>query len=234
MIFGRKKLIKNFKFDIQLDGIEIARVATTKFLGIYIDDKLSWNNQIANLSKRVAINVNILNKAVPKLNATASLMLYYAIIQSHLSYCTIVWGGTSNKNIELLLRLQKKALRIITRSKYREHASPLFKNLRLLKMKDLYKIQIALYVHKHIYNHVSFPAQNSSFVKFKEAPNDHDTRNATHRLFVLAYKTDIRGKSISFIGPRTWNSLPINIRCIISPHEFKRKLITYMTSLYEE
>lgn len=213
--------------------MKVSRVTSTKFLGIFIDEKLNWNEHILYLSKKVSVNVFLLRKVCPKINAKTSLMLYYALIYSHLSYCTLVWGGSSKKNLERLLKLQKKAVRIITYSKYLEHTNPLFKNLSLLKVIDIYRMQIASYMHKHVYCCPSRILSNSLSTP-QGAPTVYATRNSGNRLFIQAYRTDLRGKSITLIGPRIWNSLPLCLRNIPSPAIFKRKLKSHLISPYNE
>ena len=231
--FGKKKISKNFKFKISMEGVEIDQVNSTKFLGVFIDEKLNWKEQILKLSRKISINVHVLRKVCPKIDSKSSLMLYYALIQSHLSYCTMVWGGTCKMNLEILLKLQKKAIRIITCSKYLEHTNPIFRNLRLLRVGDLYKLQVALFVHKHNYNYFSYTSLNH-FFHLQRAPNTHATRNVSHRLFIQSYRTEVRGKSINFIGPRIWNSIPLDIRTIQNPIEFKKNLKSFMISLYTQ
>ena len=51
MVFGRKRLSRNFNFNIEIDGTKIDQVKSTKFLGVFIDDKLTWNSNILKLTK---------------------------------------------------------------------------------------------------------------------------------------------------------------------------------------
>ena len=45
-------------------------------------------------------------------------MFYKAYIQPHLDYCSIIWGSTKQSNIQVLLRLQRRACRIILGEQY--------------------------------------------------------------------------------------------------------------------
>ena len=55
----------------------------------------------------------------------------------HINYCLLIWGASSNVNG--LCSLQKKILRIATASDYIAHTEPIFKNLDMLNIEDLYK-----------------------------------------------------------------------------------------------
>ena len=74
--------------------------------------------------------------------------LYYSLILSHLQYCTLLWANTYSSCLNKLRILQKKTIRIITQSHYLAHTDPLFSKLKLLKLDDLYKHQLGIYMYK--------------------------------------------------------------------------------------
>ena len=63
--------------------------------------------------------------------------LYYAFIYPYLSYVNIVWGSKYTTRLVPIRRLQKKIIRIITFSKFKEHTGPLFKELSILPLHDI-------------------------------------------------------------------------------------------------
>ena len=69
------------------------RLNFTKFLGIYIDEHLSWAQHIDYLSKKIARNVGILSKLKYFLPRYIMNTLYYSLILSHLQYCTLLWAN---------------------------------------------------------------------------------------------------------------------------------------------
>ena len=74
--------------------------------------------------------------------------LYYSLVYPYLLYGNIVWGGTNDQHIIPLQLLQKKIVRIITDSNYLAHTDPLFKQTNILKIKDLHKYLLCLYMYK--------------------------------------------------------------------------------------
>jgi hypothetical protein len=66
------------------------------------------------------------------------------MIVSHLNYCILAWGYESTR----VSKLQKKAMRVISISKYNAHTEPLFKNLKLLKIEDILKLNELKFYHK--------------------------------------------------------------------------------------
>ena len=61
-------------------------------------------------------------------------MLYNSLILPHINYCIMAWGYKGSR----LLKIQKKAARIITLSGYSTHSEPLFKQLNMLKIQNNY------------------------------------------------------------------------------------------------
>ena len=86
--------------------------------------------------------------------------LYSSLIASHLQYCTLLWANSYVTHIRKLQLLQKKAIRIITSSHYIAHTDPLFAMTKLLKLEDLYKYQLGIFMHK--VTHSQLPQNMSS------------------------------------------------------------------------
>ena len=63
--------------------------------------------------------------------------VYYAFIYPYLSYGNIVWGSKYTTRLAAMRRLQKKIIRIITFSKFKERTGPLFKKLSILPLHDI-------------------------------------------------------------------------------------------------
>ena len=92
------------------------------------------------------ITTGILNKLKHILPASISLMLYNSLLLPQLNYCILAWGH----NCKRLIKLQKKALRIISISKYNAHTDPLFKKYRILKLPHILQLQELKCYHKYI------------------------------------------------------------------------------------
>ena len=76
------------------------------------------------------------------------LMVYYSMIHSHLNYCISSWESASKTTLNPLDILQIRAVRIITHSKSNAHTKPLFHKLQILKLQDLYTLEIAQLMHR--------------------------------------------------------------------------------------
>ena len=118
-------------------GHHTKSLRTYKLLGIHLDENLTFDTNTNFLITKLAKSIHCINKVKNTLPHKALLSLYYAIIHSHLSYCTTITSSTSNSNINKITKMQKKAIRIITNSSYTAHTLPLFNNLGILQYTDL-------------------------------------------------------------------------------------------------
>jgi hypothetical protein len=87
-----------------------------KLLGIHLDETLSFDYHAKYLCSKLNKSLYCINKSKNFLTNNALKTLYYSLIHSHLSYCTSILSCTSNSNIQSIYKIQKKAIRIITKS----------------------------------------------------------------------------------------------------------------------
>ena len=76
--------------------------------------------------------------------------LYFSLIHSRLQYGIEAWGNSNS--IHKLLRVQKRAIRVINNKKYRHHTDPLFKRNNIVKVSDLYQLQVFSFMHDLVNN----------------------------------------------------------------------------------
>ena len=122
---------KNIDIDqitIKLAGSEIKYVSSLKFLGITIDNKLTWKNHIDIICNKVSKNIGILYK-LHMLPTVILKMLYNAIVAPYFDYAISVWGSAANTYLGRLFKLQKRAIRIIFHAKFLAHTIPIFYSL---------------------------------------------------------------------------------------------------------
>ena len=146
----------------------------------------------------------------------------------YLAYCNSIWGCTKNNLLQRLIILQKRVVRIVTRSSYCSHGNPLFARLRLLRVSDIYKLQVVLFIFKFKYSLLPASCMNYLFVNSAPA---YATRRNTY-LVELSFRTNIRERSISVSGPRIWNRLSPDLQDSLSLGFLKQDFLNYMISLY--
>ena len=91
---------------------EIKRITSIKYLGVLIDEHLTWKEHIAVIENKVSKNLGLLHRARRVLDSTALKYVYFFFINSYLNYGNIVWASTSTTKLKHLACKQKQALRI--------------------------------------------------------------------------------------------------------------------------
>ena len=174
MIYFRKKGTQRPELKIVLNGIKIEPKSKIKYLGLIFDEHLTWIphiNTIVSKLKRANNLLAISRHYVPK---EILLQIYYAQFSSHMNYGCQVWGQNISEKSPMFIQ-QKKALRLITFSSFREHTSPLFKSMRILKIKDNIEMQNILLAHKSLNN--SCPTDLQNKITLSTTNHNHQTRN---------------------------------------------------------
>lgn len=132
--------IENGKYII--DPVEGA-----KFLGIYLDSNLNGKRHIEHLAKRIARANYALVKMRDMVSFEVLKQVYYAQVHSSIKYGILFWGGSPD--IEKILLLQKRCIRTMVHAAQREHAKPIFRELNILTVVDVYIMESAIFVKKN-------------------------------------------------------------------------------------
>ena len=100
MIFSRQR---NLIFrDVVISGVTIERKTEARFLGVIIDNKLNWSQHISAMKMKMARYIGIMYKLNKYLPLEARLQIYHSFVQSHLNYCSLLWGFAAKSHIETL------------------------------------------------------------------------------------------------------------------------------------
>ena len=193
-----------------------------KYLGIYIDCHLNWKSHVMYIGKKIQRSIGILSKIRYYVDAGILNDRYYALIYSFLLYGIIAWGSTYESNLQPLFILQKKALRIMTFSNFDEHSSPLFTQLKIIKLFDITSQTVIFMMN--FYNQ-SLPATFNTLFNLVNCVHNYNTRFAAKQSYYIPkIRTNYRLFNIRFRGPKIWNSINDDIKKCSSVREFKNKL----------
>ena len=242
-------LIMNRKALVQKDYV--------KYLGILLDEHLNWKHQINNVSKKISRGVGILSKLKNFLETKLLKSIYYSLVYSHLNYGIQAWGSASSNDLDKLLILQKKAARIISGVQYFQiygqpseplpPSEPLFKNLDILKIKDIFDLNIANFIYTtlnkespeifhdwFIYNHlVHEHSTRASAVIIQSEHFDVGHAVPSRNLHTQRANLEKYGsRLIQVYGPILWNNIPDGIKEASSIQIFKKQLKKHFLDHY--
>ena len=213
----KSKLIPDI--DIKMNDQPIDVVKETKFLGVILDDKLSWSKHIQYIGNKVSKGIGIIKKLRPVLNRSTLIDLYYAFIYPFLSYCIHVWGNTHAVHLSKLTVLQKRAIRIIAGVPPRSHTDPIFVQYRLLRFTNIFQLNIALFMYR--FHHGLLPNTfNLLFIRNSQY-HSYETRQGS-MISMPRCRTDRTKRTIRYQGVHVWNRiLSLNINVSLSIETFK-------------
>ena len=228
MIFSKDKRRTSTNKHLLINNHSIERVSQFKFLGYYLDEKLSWNLHISTVSTKIAKNIGLLCKLRKSLNNDTLRNRYFSLIHPYINNGLIVWGTSAKVYQDQIVKLQKKIIRIINYSDSKEHTIPIFKKYRILPLPQEYILNCALFMYK--VHHGIHPQIITNLFTKKTYTNMPITRQKQHYI-IPRFKSKSFERSIAIQGPKYYNDSMNNINVNCSIHTYKKKLISYLMDL---
>ena len=225
MIFRKRRTKTNITEELDINDVKINQVQKTKFLGVVIDECLTFQNHVLYTKGKISRGLGILYKGKKYFDKKTLLTLYNAFIYPYFTYCIEVWGNTHQTYLDTLNKLQKRAIRIISFSKYLAHTEDLFKDLKLLNLKNIYIYASQLFMYK--YHHGTVPHVFSSFFTRNSDIHTHDTRQQ-NKLHVSLIKYTFMTRFIRCIGVRLYNYFTDKLNWDCFYPTYKRNLKNYL------
>ena len=202
---------------IREEHIEV--ICNSKYLGVQIDENLTWKNQIKSVTEKASRAIGFLKYAKNFLPEEIVKTLYTSIVEPHFQYCCSVWGCCNSTDILQLQRLQNRAARIVTNSHFDAPSKPLIQSLGWKTIEELINRQVNLTVFKCL---------NSISPKYPCDIFTRNTVNATRSLrktntdLRLPLKSSGNGqKRFPFRGTKCWNGLSTEAKQTTSIKAFK-------------
>lgn len=186
-----------------------------KYLGIYLDSKLTWNSHCDQLAKKLSRVLYSLRQLAQAVSTQVLRTAYFATFQSVLSYAIIFWGHSSQW--QRIFRIQRNAIRIICGLAYRDECINSFKSLNILTFPCLYILECLIYVKKNINNFSTH-----------EGNHDYPTRNRTN-LCLPQVRLKKSQNGPNFLGLKFFNKLPDEIT-VLPINKFKFQVKKFLSN----
>jgi len=229
ILFGNRCFPTDGSFNLSIDGNSLQRVENTKFLGVYVDEKLNWKKHFDHIAHKISKGLGAMGRVRNIVPNNVLLMIYHSLIYPYITYCNIVWGSANATSLHKLVILQNRAVRLISRANFRSSCDPLYARLKLLKVGDILKYQMAQFMFK-IKNTI-VPSSCLRYVTVSDSNRSHDTRKKSY-FCMIGCRTVIREHSINIYGPKLWDTLPVAIQDAVCLGTLKRSLLDYLCSFY--
>ena len=211
-----------------IDGVPIPQTNKVNFLGVVVDQNLTWKEHISEISIKLAKNIGILSRIAYKLPANILTNLYYTLVYPYLAYCNFVWASNYSSSLTRLIILQKRAIRLITKSPYKCHTAQLFLLNGILTIDQIRIFQTGEFMFR--YRHGLLPQTFANYFNTGSTIHSYSTRTASNYRPIFAH-TNTRKFSIKTAGPAVWNNLSIDIRDAPNLLLFKKRLRAHLLTL---
>ena len=225
MIFRSVKKRLDQKEKILVKGNVVERVSSVKFVGVMLDQTLSWNHHIQMVKNKLAKSLGILKLANKTLPKSIIKSLYFSFIYPHLVYCVEVWGNAADVHISQLLKMQKRCIRLIKSVPQRTESAPLFKELGILNIYDIYRLYAICFMFKFIKS--LLPGIFDTMFTRNISVALRRTRQI-NKLKIPRMKSSLYMKSIKYQGVIVWNDISDKIDHKCSYHSFKQRVKKFL------
>ena len=151
-------------------------------------------------SKTISRNIGVMNKLKHFVPTRILYCLYCTLVLPYFNYGILTYGGTCKSYLDKLIKLQKWALRTVSKSHCRSHTGPIFAKYNVLKVTDMFDLELGTFMYRHSIN--KLPPSFKNY--FTERPDFHNypTRHGNH-LNVPKNKKTFSDHSVRTIGPPT-------------------------------
>ena len=206
----------------------IERVTEFNFLGLTVNEYMNWNSHTLKIANKISRKLGVMNRLKRYLPISAMKLMYDSLILSHLQFGITNWGLEWDR----ISKLQKRALRIMTNSKYNAHTEPLFKELHLLKVKDIFDVQCLKFWYKFV--NKKLPNYFRDMFKYNYELHEIGTRSQ-EQLHLYPTRTSGARNVLRHHIPELLNKFPKYLIDIIKTHSLysiSYNIKCYLTDLY--
>jgi hypothetical protein len=195
--------------EIKIDNHTIKREASAKYLGLILDENLTFQEHISEINKaliKVGNSFKIIKNYVPD---SLKRMIYYAYVHSKIQYGIEVYGTAAPSHLKQTQRLQNRSIKILYNKDYFTPTLQLYNDTKILNIQHTYELSTLKFVHRQRLH--SLPEIFDNMYTLNETINTYNTRQS-NKIFIPRPKNNYGKKSIKYTGAVLWNQLPETIR----------------------
>ena len=206
---GRRTQLPTLK--VKLNGIKLNPEDEVKYVGLILDEYLTFKSHIKLLNAKLKRANNLIAISRHYLPKNLLIQVYYGQFYSHITYGCQIWGQNEN-SISKTIALQNKAVSLILFSQSNSYSS-LYKELKLLKLKDIIKLNNILFTHATLNKNT--PGIFSNYFSLNQITHKHNTINSitstysnpTGTLKIPIFNTRSGDLSLKYVCSKLWNTI---------------------------
>ncbi|XP_061477657.1 uncharacterized protein LOC133382019 [Rhineura floridana] len=214
-----------------LDGVTLPLKEQVRSLGVLFGPSLSLEAQVASVARNAFYHLRFVAQLRPYLDSDNLASVVHALVTSRLDYCNALYVGLPLKTVRKLQLVQNAAARLLTRTRWSAHITPVLARLHWLPIcfRARFKVLVLTYKALHgvgpqyLVEHLSRYEPTRSLRSISKALLRVPTHQDARRIV-------IRSRAFSVVAPELWNSLPVEIRLAPSVLSFRRQVKTCLYS----
>ena len=224
VIFGKKGQTNTIDYNLSINNQKIQKVDCMKYLGVHLDEHLTFNNHISITHGKAVGKLWLLRRSREFLDEKSALTLYQSLLLPQSTYCDLVYETTTKANTEKLQKIQNSALRTILKVNKRTSVKLMHDRLKILTLSQRRDLNRAIDCYKHVTNQKS----SLSFM-FERSEHARQTRRSNElNVKVPNIRSEVGQKAYSYRGPVCWNAVNSDIKQAESKDAFKSAYTLYL------
>ena len=144
--------------NIRINGELVPEKESAKYLGIILDNRLSWESHIKQAKMKLQRGLGIMRKLKPFVPNKTLKTAFYSFIIPHVDYGLINWGNASKQNLAPIKKCIAKATNFL-----KEHKDSNILH-QYLSFENMYNLSVGKFMWQLINNKLPL-AINNSFTK---------------------------------------------------------------------
>lgn len=226
VIFAAKnKTINEFE-PLKINNVTISRSDSEKYLGLILDDQLTWKPHIGKLRSKLVSLTGALRSIVGCLPLKVRYTIYNSLVKPHIDYLIEVWGSAAKTNLDLIQTSQNRLIKTLFHFDYLTPTKKVYKKTKLLNIYHTYRyytcILIRKILFKKIHTNITFNTKNE-FVQLRRLRCSND-------IVLRPPRTNYGKKNITYEGATLYNNLPNNIKEAKNMKIFKNLLRSHLAN----
>jgi hypothetical protein len=220
LLLKPRKHNSQYELNIAIGNQIIKHVSEAEYLGLRVDDSLSWTSQISKVCKCLGAKISNLKQLRKIGNDDILLYFYETHIQPIIDYGITLWSRTSTKSLSKIQKMQNVCSRIITNNyDYKIRGIDIVKSLKWMNVSERARYFTCVLIFKCLHNLTPFYLQND--LCFKKDMSDRHSKRFKHDVFIPPFVSTFKDKSFFIQGSKEWNNLPHDLKSIQSLQQFK-------------
>ena len=222
LITGKRLPSKiNYEMALTINGTKLELVPSVKLLGLEIDSELSFNSHVEKLRTKLSQRIGILKKIRSCLPMKPQRLLFYnTMIRSVLHYVSSIWTSCDKENLVRVLKLQKRAARVISDADNQASSVTLFNRLQWLPFYEESKIAKCCVAYNHIQGEVPLYTEGSLILNSQQ--HNRATRYSNTNFICPRFNRMTEGgRSFAVTTSQLWHSSTLELRNSTTLESFK-------------